>query len=290
MHALEMKGLSRSFRKFKIGPLNLKVEQGSIIALVGANGSGKTTFFRLLMKVLKKDSGQGEIFGKDWSKNEDEWKKKVGYAGELLGGYHFLTIRKLAKLISRWFPSWDHEQFEQLSRRYDIDLDEKYEKCSKGTKKKIDFIFSLCHHPSLLLLDEPTAGVDIVSRRKMKEDILTFMEHEERCVILATHTIDEIHQLCDEIKVLESGRIVHSFNKDDIYENWARIWVSDLSDNLKNHPNVLKLETSPPQMVTNHRENIEVALQNENLSIYQIHRLSLEEVLEYLIDYKQNTL
>ena len=281
---LQVKDLSKKLKRFTLGPLDFEVQPGLVVGLVGANGSGKSTFLRLLMNIIKADSGTVLVFGQDWRENEADWKKKVGYAGELLEAYHFLTIRKIKNLISRWYPTWDENQFLTLIKRYKIDLDEKYEKCSKGTKKKVDFIFSICHNPTFLLLDEPTAGVDLVSQRKMKEDLVRFMESGDKSIVLATHTVEEINQLCDEIVVLDEGRIIHSFNKDEIYNQWARVWISHATETLINHPNVIQFESTPPQLVTNQLETIESILQAEKITLQHVQRLSVEEVLELLID------
>lgn len=282
---VEVKGLTKDYKRFSLGPFDLQVEQGIVVGLVGANGSGKSTLLRLLMNIIKKDAGHVQFFGKDSYENEAEWKATVGYAGELLGAYDFLTIREIKNLISRWYPSWDEERFAQLVKRYRLDLDEKYGRASKGTKKKVEFIFTLCHGPTLLLLDEPTAGVDIVSQRKMKEDLIGFMEDGRKSIVLATHTIDEVNQLCDELIVLDSGRIVHSFNKDEIFETWARIWTSDVTENMKHHRNVLHVELAPPQIITNNAVALEDFLQREKVMVNHVQRLSVDEVLEYLIDY-----
>lgn len=281
---VEVKGLTKEYKKFKLGPLNLKVEQGTVVGLVGANGSGKSTLFRILMNIIKKDEGRVQFFGKDYY-DEAEWKGKVGYAGELLGAYDFLTVKEITSLISRWYPSWNEQRFNQLVNRYKIDIDERYGRASKGTKKKVEFILTLCHDPILLLLDEPTAGVDIVSQRKMKEDLIRFMEDGRKSILLATHAVDEVNQLCDEIIVLDSGRIVYSFNKDEIFDNWARVWTSAITENMKQHRNVLHLEMAPPQIVTDDMEALESFLQKENVTINHVQRLSVDEVFEYLIDY-----
>ncbi|SHG33746.1 ABC transporter ATP-binding protein [Ornithinibacillus halophilus] len=281
---MQAKEVTKKYKRFSLGPLDMEVEPGIVIGLIGSNGSGKSTLLRVLMDVLKRDSGHIKFFGQEWHEDDVEWKQKVGYAGEILDAYGFLTVGELKDLISRWYPSWSNEQFETLVKRYKIDLKEKYRRCSKGTQKKIEFIFTLCHNPSLLLLDEPTAGVDIVSQRKMKEDLLNFMEDGEKAIVLATHTVDEINSICDEIVVLESGRIIHSFNKDEITENWARIWTSDIGENVKNHPNVIQYYSNPCQIVTNDLDTLEGIIQKEQITINHMQRLSLEEVLEFLID------
>lgn len=281
---LQVKGLSKKLKRFTLGPIDLQVEQGIIVGLVGANGSGKSTLFRIWMNLLKSDTGHVELFGQDVNSIKSDWKTRVGYAGEILDGYGFLTVSEMKKFISRWYSTWDEDLYEQLIMRYKIDVKEKFNKCSKGTKKKIEFIFALCHHPDILILDEPTAGVDIASRRRIKEDLIRFMEDGDKSIVMATHTIDEINQLCDEIIVLENGKVIQSFNKDDIYHDWARIRISDLSELVKQHPNVLHYEIEPAEIITNNVHILETVLQRDNIQIHQQERLTLEEVLQYLID------
>jgi ABC-2 type transport system ATP-binding protein len=279
---VEVEGLTKKYKKFTLGPLHFKVERGIVIGLLGANGSGKSTLFRLLMNLLKEDAGRVQMFGQRNSDND--WKHKVGYVGELFEAYDFLTITEMKKLISRWYSAWDEEMFENLVKRYKIDVSEKYSKCSKGTKKKVEFIFALCHNPELLLLDEPTAGVDLVSQRKMKEDMIRFMDDGEKSIVLATHTVEEVNQLCDEIIVLDGGRVVHTYNKDEIYDHWARVWVSNITDPIKQHPNVIHYDGIPLQIVTDDLGILERALEKEQISVQQVQRLAMEEVLEYLIE------
>ncbi|WP_197046589.1 ABC transporter ATP-binding protein [Oceanobacillus salinisoli] len=282
---LDVIGLEKKFQNFQLGPMDLKVEQGMVVGLVGANGSGKSTLFKLLMNILRKDNGQILLFGKNVEKNEIEVKQKVGFAGDLLDPYGHLTIEELAGMIAYWYPTWNKEQFNHLIKKYNINTEEKFGKCSKGTKKKVEFIFSLSHDSALLLLDEPTAGVDIVSQRKMKEDLILFMEEGERSIIIATHNADEINQLCDDIVVLQAGKIIYSFNKDEVYENWAKLWVSRVPDELANHPNVILFSTNTPvQVVTNNAHKIERVLQSKQVSISHSQRLTMEEVFEYLIE------
>ncbi|MBU8791882.1 ABC transporter ATP-binding protein [Oceanobacillus caeni] len=283
---LEVTGLEKRFKKFHLGPMDFELEQGMIVGLVGANGSGKSTFLRLLMKLMREDGGVVKILGMNWKEEEEEviYKKKIGYAGELLESFDSTTIKDIKFFISHFFPTWNEEKFTRLVERYRIDIDEKFSKCSKGTKKKIDFIFAMAHEPQLLLLDEPTSGVDIVSQKKMKEDLIRFMEEGERSIVLATHTVDEINQLCDQIMVMDQGRITQSFYKDEIHDHWGRVWVSHITNNVKNHPNVIRFEVNPAQIVTNHVSNVEDVLQAEQITINQTQRLSMEEVLEYLIE------
>ncbi|OLO37078.1 hypothetical protein BTR23_14185 [Alkalihalophilus pseudofirmus] len=280
---VDIKGITKHYKKFSLGPIDFQVEEGTAVAVVGANGSGKTTFFRMMMNLLQGDGGSINFFGHDITEKETEIKQKIGYVGDLLEPFGHLTVKELASLIAYWYPTWDQQHCALLFKRYSIDEEQKFGKCSKGTKKKVEFIFALCHETKILLLDEPSAGVDIVSQQKMKEDLMNYMENGERSIVLATHNIDEIKQLCDYITILEDGKIIATFDKDEIHDKWARLWVSHLPEALKDHPHVIKLDANPPQIVTNHLPVIEKELEERGISISHSNRLSLEEVIEHMI-------
>lgn len=286
---VDIKGIMKHYKKFSLGPIDFRVEAGTVVGLVGANGSGKTTFFRMLMNLLRADEGSIHFFGQDLLEKETEIKQHVGYVGDLLEPFGHLTIKELRSWIAYWFPNWNQQHYKSLVERYSIDEEQKYGKCSSGTKKKVEFIFSLCHGAKFLLLDEPSAGVDMISQQKMKEDLMHYMEDGERSIVLATHNIDEVKQLCDEIIILDKGKLLTSFNKDDIHENWARLWVSDLPEALKGHPHVIKVEEIPTQIVTDQLTVIEKELEKAGISISHSSRVSLEEVMEHIISSNQNT-
>ncbi|RXT07158.1 ATP-binding cassette domain-containing protein [Ammoniphilus sp. CFH 90114] len=280
--ALTITGLTKKLKNFSLGPLDLIVEKGTIVALIGANGSGKSTFLRVLMNVLKADSGTIYAFGENFSENETALKQKIGYVGDKLEPYRHLSIKELSSLISYWYPTWDHQRYLHYLSRYQIDENMKYEHGSTGTRKKVEFIFSLCYDSQLLVLDEPSAGMDMVSQRKMKEDLLNYMEDGERSILIATHIADEVEQLSDYIAVIEEGKIVLTFNKDDVREHWARVSVSQVTDSLLDHAHVISTSMNPPEIVTNHLSALEMELKNQQITINQIQRLTLEEVVENL--------
>ncbi|WP_062048912.1 AAA family ATPase [Bacillus sp. JCM 19034] len=178
-------------------------------------------------------------------------------------------------------PSWDQKWYDALIKRYEIDSKEKYRNCSTGTKRKVDFILALAHHPAILLLDEPTSGVDLVSQRKMKDDLLRFMEEGMRSILIATHQQEEIKQLSDYICFMNKGQIIDHLEKEQLQERWARIWISSLPKELKQHPNVKQVSEEPFQLVTNDLPGIESVLERLNVQITHRQRLDLDEVMEY---------
>ncbi|WP_096200203.1 ABC transporter ATP-binding protein [Bacillus sp. FJAT-45350] len=280
---VDIKGITKHYKNFSLGPIDFQVEKGTVVAVVGANGSGKSTFFRIMMNLLQVDEGSINIFGQNLVDNETEIKQKFGYVGDLLEPFSYLTIKELSSLIAYWYPTWNQQHYSLMLKRYNIDEAQKYGKCSKGTKKKVEFIFALCHDTKLLLLDEPSAGLDIMSQRKIKEDIMDYMEDGERSLVIATHNSEEVKQLCDYISILVEGKIIHTFEKDELHEKWARLWVSRITDKMRSHAHVLRIEEDPLQIVTNDLTVIEQELEQEGIEITHMNRLSLEEVIEYLI-------
>lgn len=280
---IEIKGLTKHHQKFSLGPIDLQVDEGTTVAVIGANGSGKSSLFKMMMNLLQADGGSIHYFGQAMTEKETDIKREIGYAGELLDPYGYYSIKELSSLISYWYPNWDHQYCKFLFERYSIDVEQKFEKCSKGTKKKVEFIFAICHNAKILLLDEPSAGVDIISQRKMKEDLMQYMEAGDRSLVLATHNNDEVKQLCDYITILDQGKIITTFEKDEIYEKWARLWVSHLPETLKNHPHVMKVDESLLQIVTDDVSLLERELENAGISISHRNWLSIEEVIEFII-------
>jgi len=289
---LEVKGLEKKFKHFKLGPLNFSLEKGTAVALLGGNGSGKSTFFRLLMNILQKESGSITVFGEKMIENEAELKRRIGYTGDLFDPFSSHKVKDLAKLVSRWYPNWDHDRYSYFINRYNINENEKYGKCSKGTKKKVEFVFSICHNPDILLLDEPSANLDIVSQRKLKEDLIHYMEDGEKSIVLATHNMDDVRQICDYITIVEKGNILHSFEKDEIHDKWARLWVTELPNELKNHPHIVSVNTinnTSIEVVTDHFLSLESDLTNNEISVHHMDRLTLEEIVEYILEKEQGS-
>ncbi|MDL4842079.1 ATP-binding cassette domain-containing protein [Aquibacillus rhizosphaerae] len=280
---LSVEGLSKDFKYFTFGTVDFHVEIGTVVALIGENGSGKSTLFRLLLNILHADEGKITFFGEDRQVDDAQFKQSVGYAGNLLDAFPYISIKELSHMISYWYDNWNEDRYRYFCERYAIDERMKFGRCSTGIKKKVEFILSICHNPKLLILDEPSSGVDIKSQRKMKEDIIEFMEDGTRSTIIATHSVDEITHLSDILIVLHDGKIVNSMNKDDIYENWARVWVSDLKESIINHTNTVDVMYDSKQIITNHLPNLEQMLTTENITITHTQSLKIGEVIDYLI-------
>ena len=280
---LQLAGVSRKWNDFQLGPLDLTVQQGNVVAMIGKNGSGKSTIFRLIMRLLQKDEGKIRFFSQGREIEETKAKQKIGYVGNQYDALQHLTIDHLAAFVAYWYPDWNPTQYEQLKQRYEIDGRLKYAECSPGIQKKVEWVLALSHSPQWLLLDEPTAGVDLFSQKLMIEDITEFMENEQNSILLASHNPHEIQQVADYIYVLDQGEIVHAFEKDKIAEQWAIIWIDQpLPEPLANHSLILDVHT-PTEIVTPDLNQLEQVLQAHQISIQRHKRLSFMDAMEYLL-------
>lgn len=287
---LKLNQVSKRYHSFHFGPIDMLVEPGTVTAIVGPNGSGKSTLLRLIMGLIQPDHGEIEWDGESFNKHEERIKRQMGYVStHLYDIFGHLTINALAQFVSHWFPRWCEERWLGYLDRYEIDPSKKYSDCSTGTKKKVDFILALAHQPSLLLLDEPSSGLDMVSQRKMREDLLEYMEYGSNSIIIATHLQDEVQQLCDYICLLDDGELIEAFEKDEDQYCWAKLWISSMPEKLKAHPNVKEISGSSGQgqIVTDNLSVMTSVLQQEEVTVSHIQRLELNERIEYALKARQ---
>ncbi|MGP4040061.1 ABC transporter ATP-binding protein [Gracilibacillus sp. D59] len=281
---IEIQSLVKQYKNFKLGHLDLAIETGTVVALLGSNGSGKSTLLQMLMNLRKPNNGNIKLFGIDINEHEVKVKERIGYAGgALYEAFKQLTVDGLAELVRHWHTNWDHAYYEKLITRYDINRKEKLAHCSMGTKKKVEFVLAMAHHPKLLLLDEPTANVDLISQQRMREDLSQFMEDDQNTIVMATHQQEEVKQLCDYICLLDDGQIKDMFEKDEVQHRWARLWLSHLPDHLNDDVRVWQIEDSPVQIVTNQLLEIEEELKQQHIEITHVKRLELHEIMEYIL-------
>ena len=287
--AIQLEGVSRTWNSFHLGPIDLTVQQGNVVTIVGNNGSGKSTIFRLILQLLKKDHGSIRFFSQGKELKEMEAKQKIGYVGDQYLGFRHLTVDELASFVSHWYPDWDQAKYQQLKKRYQIDGAMKFENCSTGIQKKVEWILALSHSPQWLLLDEPSAGVDLLAQKKMIEDMMEFMEKDQNCILLASHNPHEVHQVADYIYLLDQGTIVQGFEKDQILEQWGIIWLDQpLPESLIDHPHILDMHTSS-QIVTNQLDQLEKEFAAHHITITRFKRLQWIDAIEYLLAQKKKS-
>lgn len=221
--AFQITGLVKKYPDFMLGPLDLTLEPGMVLGYIGPNGSGKTTTMHCLTGLVKADKGRMEIFGRENHPNKPAWKLDIGYVGDVHVFYERWTGERNLKFLSQFYPNWSDELAKKLADRFQLPLHKKAKELSTGNRVKLSLVSALAHSPKLLLLDEPTAGLDPVVRTEVLDTLFEILEDGERAIFYSTHILSDISRLADELVFLSHGQILQRNAKDDLTESWRRI-------------------------------------------------------------------
>jgi ABC-2 type transport system ATP-binding protein len=220
---LEIHNLRKKYKGFHLDDISLSLPSGHVLGLIGPNGAGKTTTIKILMNMVKRDGGEVRVFGLDPRKSAKSIKNRVGYLGEEQYFYGDKTIAWTGQFVSSFYDSWDTNAFQSLLTRFAISRSKKTRELSKGMKVRFSLALALSHNPELLILDEPTAGLDPVIRREVLELLRKKSKEEGKSVIISSHITDDIMRTADLVAFLVEGKIVLSSDKDELLSNWKRI-------------------------------------------------------------------
>lgn len=223
INILELKNVQKKYKGFTLDGISLNLPQGLILGLIGPNGAGKTTTIKILMNMVKRDGGTVQVFGLDPQKNAKRIKNRVGYLGEEQHFYGNKTIAWTGKFVSGFYEHWDMNAFQGLLTDFQISRTKKTRELSKGMKVRFALALALSHDPELLILDEPTAGLDPVIRREVLELLRKKSKNEGKSVIISSHITDDIMRTADLVAFLVEGKIVLTSDKDQLLSNWKRI-------------------------------------------------------------------
>ena len=205
---LEAVGLRKAFGgTVAVDGTDLKVYAGEIYGFLGTNGAGKTTTIRLLMGILKADAGSLRLFGEQTQRTSLEQKQRIGYVSQEPAFYPWMTCRYLGRFVSGLYPSWDDTEFERLLNLFELPRDRRAEQLSGGMKAKLALALALAPRPDLLILDEPTAGLDPLARREFMDTIVTEARTQRRTTFFSSHLIDEVERCADRIGIIQAGRM-----------------------------------------------------------------------------------
>ena len=201
-------GLTKDYGQGRgVFDLDLEIERGEILGLVGPNGAGKTTTIRLLMDLVRPDRGSATILGLDTRRDSLAIKRQVGYLPGELPQYPGVTAGYVIGMLAGLRGGVEASRVASLAQRLQLDLDRRYEKLSHGNKQKVHIVQAFMHEPDLLILDEPTLGLDPIVQQEFRT-ILTEAVAAGATVVLSSHVLSEIESVCDRIALVRSGRLL----------------------------------------------------------------------------------
>ena len=221
MNALEIRSLTKTYPGFCLDNLNLTLPCGCILGLIGENGAGKTTTIKLILDMLRRDSGTVTILGRDNQDNLRLTKEDIGVVMDSIGLPEWLNARQIGKIMARIFARWDGEYYANLVESLDLPWDKKFKDFSRGMKMKLGIAVAMSHQPKLLLLDEPTGGLDPVARDQVVELFLDFTRQEDHAILISSHIVSDLEKLCDYIAFLRRGKLMLLEEKDRLLEEYG---------------------------------------------------------------------
>ena len=221
MNALEVKGLTKSYRDFTLGPVDFTLPNGAILGLIGENGAGKTTTIRLILDTLRRDGGTITIFGKDNRAGFPLGKEDIGVVLDEAGLSECLTAPEVGRIMQGVYRKWDAKQFAELLDRLAVPTNKRIKEYSLGMKRKLSIAVALSHRAKLLLLDEPTSGLDPVVRDEVVSIFSEFTRDEEHSILISSHIVSDLEKLCDYIAFLHKGRLLLCEEKDRLHEEYG---------------------------------------------------------------------
>ncbi|MDF2669175.1 MAG: transporter ATP-binding protein [Paenibacillus sp.] len=282
---IQVTRLVKDYPDFRLGPVSFQLERGYVLAIVGPNGSGKTAMFQLLMNIGQPDQGEIQFFGESMTDRELEIKQRIGYVTE--NSYvdeQAWRVEEFASFYAYWYPNWNKASWEANLKRYDIDPRRKVKDLSKGMKRRVGFNLAMAQNPDLLLLDEPSSGLDPLAWRLMLEDIQQFMVDGTKNVILATHTIEEVRRLADYVAFMYKGQMLGFYEKDTLLDSWKSFTVSAEAVSMASIPGVVRMDTYRGcRLISQFAQLTEQALRAQGIPILQIQSVELDEILACFI-------
>jgi ABC-2 type transport system ATP-binding protein len=230
-NAIELSNVSwRAGRSFELQDLSLRVPAGSIYGFLGPNGSGKTTTIRMFMGMMKPDRGDISVLGMAVPRDMPRILARVGYVPERPHVYAALTVGEQVKYHSSFFDLWDPGWAQELIERLGLDSDRKISRMSKGETGKLMVLLALAQRPDLLVLDEPTDGLDPVVRRDVLTAILDYVGERTATVFISSHLVHELERICDWVGVMDDGRLVAELPMTQFKNGIKRIRVDDVDE------------------------------------------------------------
>lgn len=206
-----------------LADVDLRVPEGAVYILIGPNGAGKSTTMKVLLNLERPDAGSSEVFGLDTVSHGPEVRAQVGYIPESHAhDYAWITGGRLIQHVAAYYPRWDHAYAAHLIDLFGIRLQRKVGSLSKGEARRLQFVLALAHRPPLLLLDEPTDGLDPVVRNRTLAQLAEHLADTPTTVVIATHHIHEVESLADHVGVLREGRLVAQMARDELRRTVVR--------------------------------------------------------------------
>jgi len=272
----------KSYRFFDLQNVALRLEHGTIMGLIGPNGAGKSTTIRILMGLVHQDRGDVNVLGYRMPEEQIIAKWDIGFASEDMRLYESMTLGWHINFVKSIYSRWDDAYAQLLLKHFGLRAEQKIKGLSHGQRVKASLLLVFARRPKLLVLDEPTTGLDPVARHEILRELTAVMVEEGRSVLFSSHNTQDVEQISDQITFIDRGRIIDSMDKEIYLDRWRRMRL-EVPDGvaLPSLPGVIGIQQTGRLAVAianafeSHLPN---AYENSGARVRAVENMTLEEI------------
>ena len=236
-NAIEIRGLEKAFPTFALGPLDLTVPAGAIYGFIGPNGAGKTTTIDLMFGMGAKDAGSITVLGLDHLRDEVAMKRQVGYVSPDLMFQPWGRVHKVIRFVRGFYPTWDQPYCERMMTSLDIGANDRIKTLSFGARIKLALLLALAWRPKVLILDEPTVGLDAISKQAVFAELLAAVQDEDRTVFISSHGLADVERFADHLGMIKNGRLLFEGATADVIARFRMVdFIAGNTIRMAEHP------------------------------------------------------
>lgn len=281
-YAIELNGVCKSYRFFELQNVALQLRRGTIMGLIGPNGAGKSTTIRILMGLVHQDRGEVRVLGHRIPDEQVAAKWEIGFASDDMRLYEAMTLGWHIEFMNSIYASWDEPYAQLLLKRFGLRTEQKIKGLSHGQRVKAALLLVFARRPKLLVLDEPTTGLDPVARHEILRELTNVMAEEGRSILFSSQNTQDVEQISDQITFIDRGRIIDSMDKEVYLDRWRRLRL-EVPDgiSLPSLPGVIgvrqtgRLAVAIANAFESHLPN---AYESSGARVHAVENMTLEEI------------
>lgn len=278
---IELKGVTKTYKDFRLNNVNLTLPAGCIMGLIGENGAGKSTTMKLILDLIHPDSGKIQVLGDPSNEIEKSHWNEIGVVMDESCFPETLTIKNIRAILKNIYTAWNDAAFTKYILKFSLPENKKIKDFSRGMKMKLSIAVALSHNSRLLILDEATSGLDPVVRDEILEVFYEFIQDESHSVLISSHILSDLEKICDYITFLHKGKLIFSEEKDALLEKYRVVKCSGT-----------EFEKLDKAAVVGHRTSsfgVEALMFRDKIPGRLVsERVSIEDIMLYYIKEKGN--
>jgi ABC-2 type transport system ATP-binding protein len=279
---IEVAGVEKAYRFFRLTNVSLELKAGQIMGFVGPNGAGKSTLMRILMGMARHDRGSVRVLGHPIPEQQAPAKRDIGFVSEDMRLHGNVSLAWHMNLIASIYPAWDAPYADVLLDRFNLHAEQQIKALSHGERVKATLLLALARRPRLLLLDEPTTGLDPVARHEILTELMAVVQDERRAVLFSSHNTQDVEQISDQIVFIDRGRIIDASDKETFLDRWRRLHLDvPAGVELPALQDVVETRTSGRIAIVTtkaYSPGLETIYQRAGAQVRDIQRMTLEEI------------